>query len=343
MRGKRSKQYRKLMQQYGLTFGFREPYQVLIDAQMLQDTSRFKMDLVTGLERTLHGQIKPSKVHRVLESPLKLNTISIAVFLSCKLTLYLVITQCTMRHLYLLPTSTPTSSTPSTSIMTMSNKNALIDLARTFERRRCDHHTLDEPLSTLECFTSVVDPKGSGTNKNRYIVASQEEEVRRWARGVKGVPSVYVKRSVMVMEPMSEGSLGVREGAERGKLRGGIRKVGEQGEKKRKREDEGEESVKDDKEANKKRTRGVKGPNPLSVKKAKKEFVAEKAGAANGHDVGDTKVLHDISAEQLITVGPDIPTSYKKKRKRKHKSETLALRDDAIVDMNHNEDASISA
>lgn len=29
MRGKRSKQYRKLMQQYGLHFGFREPYQVL--------------------------------------------------------------------------------------------------------------------------------------------------------------------------------------------------------------------------------------------------------------------------------------------------------------------------
>ena len=29
MRGKRSKQYRRLMQQYRLTFGFREPYQVL--------------------------------------------------------------------------------------------------------------------------------------------------------------------------------------------------------------------------------------------------------------------------------------------------------------------------
>jgi U3 small nucleolar RNA-associated protein 23 len=29
MRGKRSKQYRKLMQQYALAFGFREPYQVL--------------------------------------------------------------------------------------------------------------------------------------------------------------------------------------------------------------------------------------------------------------------------------------------------------------------------
>lgn len=29
MRGKRSKQYRKLMEQYCMTFGFREDYQVL--------------------------------------------------------------------------------------------------------------------------------------------------------------------------------------------------------------------------------------------------------------------------------------------------------------------------
>lgn len=29
MRAKRSKRYRKLMHQYELTFGFREPYQVL--------------------------------------------------------------------------------------------------------------------------------------------------------------------------------------------------------------------------------------------------------------------------------------------------------------------------
>ncbi len=60
MRGKRSKQYRKLMQQYGLSFGFREPYQVLLDADIIRDADRFKMDLVGGLERTLHGQVKPS-------------------------------------------------------------------------------------------------------------------------------------------------------------------------------------------------------------------------------------------------------------------------------------------
>lgn len=48
------------MQQYGLSFGFREPYQVLLDADIIRDADRFKMDLLHGLERTLHGEVKPS-------------------------------------------------------------------------------------------------------------------------------------------------------------------------------------------------------------------------------------------------------------------------------------------
>lgn len=68
-----------------MTFGFREPYQVLgktsrefypnigariqyqilmlylVDAGMVEDACRFKMDLAAGLERTVHGKVKPSK------------------------------------------------------------------------------------------------------------------------------------------------------------------------------------------------------------------------------------------------------------------------------------------
>lgn len=60
MRGKRSKQYRKLMHQFELNFNFREPYQVLVDAEMIQETARFSMDLAPALERTFHGKVKPS-------------------------------------------------------------------------------------------------------------------------------------------------------------------------------------------------------------------------------------------------------------------------------------------
>lgn len=33
---------------------------VVVDAEIIKDADRFKMDLVGGLERTLHGQVKPS-------------------------------------------------------------------------------------------------------------------------------------------------------------------------------------------------------------------------------------------------------------------------------------------
>ena len=105
-----------------------------------------------------------------------------------------------MRHLYLLKQ------------VPQPTKDALILAAQSMERRRCNHHVLDEPLSTLECFNSVIDPKNSHTNKNRYVIASQDEDVRRYCRGIKGVPLVFVKRSVMVMEPMAADSLNVREG-----------------------------------------------------------------------------------------------------------------------------------
>lgn len=49
------------MQQYSLHFGFREPYQVLLDGAILEDAARFKMDFVSGLSKALHGQIKPSE------------------------------------------------------------------------------------------------------------------------------------------------------------------------------------------------------------------------------------------------------------------------------------------
>src|SRR5690606_28164540 len=86
MKAKRSKKYRKLMHQYGVSFGFREPYQVLrmypsrpfkssqmrslghirlidivylVDSHFLRTVYSFKMDLMPALERTLQGKVKP--------------------------------------------------------------------------------------------------------------------------------------------------------------------------------------------------------------------------------------------------------------------------------------------
>lgn len=284
------------MQSYGMTFGFREPYQVLIDAQMIQDTARFKMDLLNGLERVLHGKIKP------------------------------MITQCSIRHLYTL-------SVP------QSEKDPLILLAKSMERRRCNHHELENPLSTLECLSSVVDPKKSQTNRNRYVVASQDDEVRRFCRGVKGVPLIYVKRSVMVLEPMAESTIGVKEGIERDKFRTGLR--ARLGKRRRYSEEEKDADTEDrpegqtndvdaqdsnERAAKRKKARGPKGPNPLSVKKPKKEK-EEILHDSNGNSNlvrEKSEDLFESTADIVERVADGTQTSMgKRKRKRKHRPGTI--------------------
>lgn len=237
-----------------------------------------------------------------------------------------------MRHLYLLKD------------VPQPTKEALILTAKSMERRRCNHHVLDEPLSTLECFNSVIDPKKLHTNKNRYVIASQDEDVRRHCRGIKGVPLIFVKRSVMVMEPMAAGSINAREGMEREKFRSGLktRGTGLVGKRKREQNDvdemtrEGQEVksiTEGDESANKKRkVRGPKGPNPLSVKKPKKMTVGDqreerrmegRSDEALGYpDVGETTVGTSVPTMDIVD-GPLGETQIKRKRKRKHKSKQL--------------------
>ncbi|EOD49005.1 putative rrna-processing protein utp23 protein [Neofusicoccum parvum UCRNP2] len=273
MRGKRAKQYRKLMHQYALTFGFREPYQVLVDAEIVQDAMRMKIDLATYLTNTLQGKVKP------------------------------MITQCSMRHLY------------------AAKDQSVISAAQAFERRRCGHHTLDEPLSTLDCVRSVLDPKDSKTNKHRYVVATQDQKVRAYLRQIPGVPLIYINRSVMIMEPMAGATEDVRDKAENDKFRAGLktRPSATVAAAKRKRDDDGEGSSDGEgKEAGKettvaqpkkKKTKGPKAPNPLSVKKPKRR-PDEKAKQAPANKPKANRVPSEGTSEEQA----------KRKRKRKNKT-----------------------
>jgi U3 small nucleolar RNA-associated protein 23 len=194
----------------------------------------------------------------------------------------------------------------------------LIDKAKTYERRRCDHRPEDypEPLSTKDCLASVVDPKGSKTNKHRYVVASQELEVRKFMRGILGVPLVYINRSVMIMEPMAGATAENREKEERGKFRAGLKRGS--GSLKRKREDDEEKEeaeMKEDVPKKKKKTaKGPKGPNPLAVKRSKKK--------PEGTAAASIKVELKESGTEAPNAGQPAGSepSVKRKRKRKLKS-----------------------
>ena len=203
-----------------------------------------------------------------------------------------------------------------------------------FERRRCGHHpdTYAEPLSAHECVLSVVDPKGSGAgNKHRYVCAINDDGLRASLRQVPGVPLIFIRRSVVLMEPMAHATARVRSAEERGKFRAEIKRPGGQ---KRKR-DEDEESAgtgegrsgnrgpdattlkSDDKKRRK--PRGPKEPNPLSVKKKKKSAHQPESTSKTENHNNNNKRKEEETATAIGTndAAADQP---KKKRKRKHKS-----------------------
>ncbi|UKZ77644.1 hypothetical protein TrVFT333_005368 [Trichoderma virens FT-333] len=277
MRGKRSKQYRKLMEQFSMTFGFREPYQILVDAEMIKDANRCTMDLAARLQSTVHGKVKP------------------------------LITQCEIRKLY--------------ADKDQPGGNAAIELAKTFERRRCGHHPDEypKPLETIECMRSVVDPKSTGENKHRYVVASQSLDVRRMLRAIRGVPLIYIKRSVMILEPMADESVQIREREEKRKFRAELKNTLGKRKREEKEERNGDDGEGDDdgsesdsekatqastSEKKPKKNRGTKGANPLSMKKKKPQQLPKKEAG---------KKLEAVS---------DAPA--KRKRRKKTKSENGA-------------------
>lgn len=208
--------------------------------------------------------------------------------------------------------------------------------------RHCSHNADSTPIDEIECLLSLLSPNAeSKKNKEHYILAcadpilrktnnsenqprrrkteedrKEEEAMRRShalrsaARSIPGVPIIYVKRSVMVLEPMSGPSEMVRDGHERGKFRAGLDVDPMLGKRKRDGESADGESA-DEAEPKKKRGPKVKAPNPLSVKKKKKvDAPAPKKNKAvrKEVDVADATEQHD---------GEDTAAA-KPKRKRRH-------------------------
>lgn len=274
--------YKKLLHQYELNFGFREPYQVLLDSSILQDAYTFKIDLLSRLQKLLGGPVKP------------------------------MITTCDMRHLY---AATPKNET-------------LILQAKEYERRRCNHQDLEAPLSTLECLGEVVDPKDSGTNKNRYIVASNDVGVRKKMRGIAGVPLIYISKSVVLMEPMADATEKQREREEKSKFRAGLKgqRMPDQVQK-RKRENAEEQDDRavatEARPVKKTKRRGPKEPNPLSIKKPKKPKPTAGEGAPKKPKAPATDDTRPTTADDASATAAS--KGHKRKRKHKSKADTGAV------------------
>lgn len=220
------------------------------------------------------------------------------------------------------------------------------------QKKNKEHYilaTADPP--SLEKTLASDEKENSSNNKNDNNKASNnsikrrkraekdwEEAMRRaksiraGARSIPGVPVIYVKRSVMVLEPMSAPSENVRDGVEKGKFRVGLDEQSALG--KRKRGESGEE---DGKKKKQKGTKKAKGPNPLSVKKPKKREPEEqkKSGSTkaekkekeekkgqdgDGHEPGNAARAEDGGS-----------TAPKPKRKRRHHKSARQGNEDAAT------------
>jgi len=142
-----------------------------------------------------------------------------------------VITQCCIHELYLQG----------------KQQQPAVDLAKTFERRKCNHR---EPIPGEDCIASVV----GETNKHRYVISTQSQPLRVKLRSIPAVPIVHVNRTVMVLEPPSDMTIRAKEITEEKALHSTAPELALI-------------SATSTAEPVRKRKKGPKGPNPLSVKK----------------------------------------------------------------------------
>ncbi|KIV93742.1 hypothetical protein PV10_04935 [Exophiala mesophila] len=269
MRAKRSKKYRKIMSSYQMAFGFREPYQVLLDSHFLKTCYSFHMPLQKYVENTLHGQAR------------------------------LFITNCTLSRIMAehekekarLKARNGEGNTPR-----LKNRPDFLPPPLDLPMRHCKHkNDAGEDLGVISearCLLDLVadHPHGNelAKNKQHYILATADADekeqrsksflnVRERARMIPGVPIIYVKRSVMILEEFSGVSARVRVKAEKEKFSEGL-----VNDRKRKRGEGADDSSDEDDglEVSEHNPKGrglgrAKGPNPLSVKKKKAKHSQE--------------------------------------------------------------------
>jgi len=203
-----------------MTFGFRQPYQVLVDSEMCKAAIDHKIDLVKQVCTVLQGEVKA------------------------------MITQCCIHELYLQGKF----------------QQPAVDLAKTFERRKCNHR---EPLPGDNCLASVV----GATNKHRYIIATQSQPLRVKLRTIPAVPIVHVNRTVMVLEPPSDLTIETKEVMEEKALHPTAADMAVVGSS-------------TTTEPPRKKKKGPKGPNPLSVKKKKPTEISTPNDKAKANAAG---------------------------------------------------------
>ncbi|EXJ92354.1 hypothetical protein A1O3_00904 [Capronia epimyces CBS 606.96] len=305
MRAKRSKKYRKIMSSYQMTFSFHEPYQVLLDSHFLKACHHFHMPLKKYLDNTLHGECR------------------------------LFVTKCTLAKIMgdWEKQKPGEKGKEGGKTLRWPGRPDFLPPPTEIPLRYCKHKNdegeelgiVSEGRCLLDLLAGQTHGNEQAKNKQHYILATADADereakskgfldVRERARLIPGVPIVYVKRSVMILEELSGASENVRRKGEKEKLAQGLLGVGD---RKRKRGDgeENEDELDLEGQTSGPGIRGLKkpkGPNPLSVKKKK---VKNSAQTEEGH-------------AGAVASGQE--SQLKRKRRRKHVAKTANDMGDSV-------------
>ena len=193
-----------------------------------------------------------------------------------------------------------------------------IATAKELERRRCGH--IEEARSPADCVLECV----GNRNKNRYVVATQDRDLRAKLREIPGVPLIYINRSVMVMEPPSPATVVLKEERERAQRGVTAAEAVSLGKRKRQSNVVTPQSLagnttgpkRDTDPTPKKRKRGPPQPNPLSMKRKKVPVPIKRPEQRSSQQ--STGAVVERSADADVQ-----SQSTKKKRTRKHKPVTI--------------------
>lgn len=142
------------------------------------------------------------------------------------------------------------------------------DLAKSFKVAEAydqDDSSDDKSVDVSKQIQSIIGEK----NERKFVVCTQEVELRKALRLVPGVPLIYLNRSVLVFEEISRATLAIVRQEEKANMA----KLDVNEKRKLEQMQDGEENHEEQQRLKKKR---AKGPNPLSMKKSSKKKVRAK-------------------------------------------------------------------
>ncbi|KAL4161841.1 hypothetical protein PRNP1_002392 [Phytophthora ramorum] len=145
------------------------------------------------------------------------------------------------------------------------------DLAKTFKVAEAydlqQEDGNEAPVDVSKCIQSIIGDK----NDRKFVVCTQEVELRKALRLVPGVPLFYLNRSVLVFEEISRATVAIVRQEEKANMV----KLDVNEKRKLDQMQEGENGEAQDEQQRLAKKR-AKGPNPLSMKKASKKKVRAK-------------------------------------------------------------------